>query len=190
MTHHDINKFKIINKNPIIFDLGGHNGDWVQIAIDKYPDSTIYVFEPIKKYYDMICKRFSNKHNIKIFNFAISSKTYETEMSDDGDTSSMHFCSGSIKKELIKVKDIMEFLSENQINHVDLIKINIEGEEYNLLEHLINNQKLFVFKNYAVQFHINIENYIVRRSKILDEVKKYYDVIFNVDFVWEFWSVK
>jgi FkbM family methyltransferase len=182
--------FDIKSETPIIFDLGGHKGDWVQIALTKYPKSIIYVFEPIKLYYDLICDRFKSINNVKVFNFAISDKTYETEISIEGDRSSIHFDSKTIEKECIKVKNIREFLFEEQIFFVDLIKINIEGEEYNLLEYLMNTPELCVFQNYVVQFHRNIENHISRRNFILNNIKKFYDIIFSVDFVWEGWSIK
>lgn len=190
MTWDDVMIFNIQRENQIIFDLGGHRGDWTQIVLDKYPNATIYVFEPIKEYYHIICERFKEEKNVKIFNFAISNKTYVTEISLEGDKSSMHGDLKTVQKESINVKNITEFLYENKIFFVDLIKINIEGEEYNLLENLINTPELCIFQNYAVQFHTNVENHKLRRNKILDSVKKFYNIIFNVDFVWESWSIK
>ena len=190
MTWDDVMIFNITSETPIIFDLGGHRGDWVQIALERYPRSTIYVFEPIVHYYKLICDRFENFNNIKIFNFAISDKTGSTQISVNGDISSMHFNNDYIERENIRTKDIREFLFENQIFFVDLIKINIEGEEYNLLEYLINTPEFCVFQNYAIQFHRNMTDHINRRNNILIEFQKFYDQIFNVDFIWECWSIK
>lgn len=190
MTWDDVMIFDINRENPIIFDLGGHKGDWVQIVLNKYQNPTIYVFEPIKKYYNIISERFNGNTNVKIFNFAISDRTYESEISLEGDASTIYFGSKSVEKESIKLKSITEFLFENQIFFVDLIKINIEGSEYGLLEHLVNTPELCVFQNYAVQFHKNVEDYINRRLNILNVVEKFFNIIYNYDFIWECWSIK
>jgi len=90
----------------------------------------------------------------------------------------------------IEIKDIREFLFENNIFSVDLIKINIEGEEYNLLEYLSSSTELNIFENYLVQFHKFVDDYENRRNKILTNISKYYDRLFNYEMIFEGWTHK
>ena len=133
-TWKDVMKFEL-KENPIIFDLGGYLGDWTQISKEYYNNSTVYVFEPVKKNYDIIVNRFINDSSVKVFNFGLSDKNDIVKISLTGDSSSMHISDDS-NYEDVEIRDIREFLFENNIFSVDLIKINIEGEEYNLLEHI------------------------------------------------------
>lgn len=186
-TWKDVMKFTLNNK-PIIFDLGGYLGQWTEIAKEYYPDATIYVFEPVKKHYDVICEKFKGDDSVKVFDFGLSSKNETVKITLTGDSSSIHLESDDFEE--IEIRDIREFLFENKIFHVDLVKINIEGEEYNLLEYLCSTPELNIFENYLVQFHRFIDNYEIRRQNILEVVNKYYDVIFNYEMIFEGWSLK
>jgi len=185
-TWSDVMKFTL-KENPIIFDVGGYKGEWTKLAIDSYVNSTIYVFEPVKKFYDIILDKYKGNENIKVFNFGLSDAD-RTEKISSGDDASSVFIEGG--DEEIQLKDIREFLFEHKIFHVDLIKINIEGEEYRLLEHLVKHPELNVIENYLIQFHRFIENHEERRDAIVSEFSKYYNRIFNYEFIFEGWTLK
>ena len=186
-TWDDVMKFEI-KENPIIFDVGGYMGDFVQLCLDRYKNPTVYVFEPVFSFYEKIVNRYKTNENIKVFNFGLSDITREELITINGDASSINLKSD--KSESIKLKSIKEFLFEENIFGVDLIKINIEGEEYALLEYLSSIPELNVFENYLVQFHTFIDGHIEKKQLILDKIKKYYDVIFNFEFIFEGWSQK
>ena len=44
----------------------------------------------------------------------------------------------SAEHEVVKLIDAAEFLQKQKIENIDLMKINIEGGEYDLLTHLID----------------------------------------------------
>jgi FkbM family methyltransferase len=185
-TWDDVMKFEL-NSQPVIFDVGGYKGDFVKISLDKYDNPLIYVFEPVKEFYDIIKERYNGYENIKVYNFGLSDKNRIEYISEDADASSVFTGIGTVE---IVLKDIREFLFEEKIFNVDLIKINIEGEEYRLLEYLVNTAELNVFKNFLIQFHDFIEGCVEKRNKILNESLKYYDRIFNFEFIFEGWTMK
>lgn len=187
VTWPDVMKFDI-PENAVIFDVGGYKGDWAQIAMNNYKNPKIYVFEPVKRFYDEIVSRYQGMENIKVYNFGLSDDNRDEEISIEGDSSSVFKNNGNTEN--IKLKNIIEFLFEEKIFHVDLIKINIEGEEYRLMEHLTSNPELNIFDNYLIQFHGFIDNYVERRDKIAEKLSVYYNRIFNYDFIFEGWSMK
>jgi len=187
VTWPDVMKFEA-PENAIIFDIGGYKGDWVQIAMDNYKNPTIYVFEPVKRFYDEIVSRWKNHSNVKVYNFGLSDKNREEEISLEGDSSSVFLKNGDLEK--IQLKDVREFLFEENIFHVHLAKINIEGEEYRLMEYLTSNPELNIFDNYLIQFHTFIDNHVERRDNIVKGLSEYYDRVFNFEFVFEGWSMK
>jgi len=186
-TWKDVMKFELPD-NPIIFDIGGFNGDWTQIALDEYTAPTIYVFEPVKQFYEKIKKRYADKKNVKVFHFGLSDSTTSLEISVSGDASSVFKTNGA--SETIQLKSIVEFMKEEGVYHVDLAKINIEGEEYRLLEHLVKLPELNIFNNFLIQFHKFVDNYEERRRLIQKELSKYYDMPFNFEMIFEGWSNK
>lgn len=185
-TWTDVMKFSL-KESPIIFDVGGYKGDWAKIAMDNYANTEIYIFEPVKKFYNEIVDRYKGNDKIRVYNFGLSSQNSIEKISSSGDGSSIFLPGG---EEEIILKDIREFLFEEKIFNVDLIKINIEGEEYRLLKHLIQFPELNVFQNYLIQFHTFIEEYEEKRSEIVKELAVYYDRIFNYEMIFEGWSMK
>ena len=89
------------------------------------------------------------------------------------------------------MKSITDFIKINKINHVDLIKINIEGGEYEVLETLLNNNMISIFKNIQVQFHdFIVENAKERMNAIQKKIALTHELTYQYEFVWENWKLK
>lgn len=174
--------------NPIIFDVGGYNGDWTQVSLNYYNNPKIYIFEPVMEFYKKIVDRYKGYSNIKVYNFGLSDNNGIENIFINKDSSSLFKKTNNIKE--IQLVNIIDFLKSEKIYHVDLIKINIEGEEYRLLEHLIKYPELNIFNNFLIQFHDFIENSKIRKDKITSELSKYYELIFDYPFVFEGWKIK
>ena len=81
-------------------------------------------------------------------------------------------------------------MTKHNIEVVDLIKINIEGGEYDLLDEIIANNWLSKFKNIQVQYHdFVIDNPRERMEKIQKELAKTHQLTYQYDFVWENWKL-
>ena len=115
-TWPDVMKFDVPD-NAVIFDIGGYKGDWVQIALDNYNNPTIYVFEPVKKFFDVIVERWKSNTNVKVFNFGLSDENRKEEISIEGDSSSVFKSTESGEVTEIHLKDVREFIFEQNIFH-------------------------------------------------------------------------
>ena len=89
--------------------------------------------------------------------------------------------------QFIKIDD---FLNEHNIRSVNLIKINIEGGEYDLLEHIIDSGEISIFENIQVQFHDFVPHASERMLKIQKELIKTHYLTYQYEFVWENWKRK
>jgi FkbM family methyltransferase len=177
-----------LNENSIVFDLGGYKGEFASDIFCKY-DCKIYIFEPIKEFYDIIAERFSNNKKIRVFHFGLSSKDEIANISLTDNSSSVFIESENAQN--IELQSITNFLNENFITHVDLIKINIEGGEYQVLESLIENNAISIFKNIQVQFHdFIIPNAKARMNGIQNKLAKTHSLTYQFEFVWENWKIK
>jgi len=73
---------------------------------------------------------------------------------------------------------------------VDLLKINIEGGEYELLESIVEDEYLISrIKNIQVQYHTFVKNHVERRSFINSNLEKTHTRTWNYDWVWENWKI-
>jgi len=175
-----------LNSESVVFDLGGYEGLWSDNIFKRY-GSNLFIFEPIKEFAQNIEKRFSGNSKIKIYDFGLAGETKKIEMNKSLDSSSA-FVKNS-NKEIVQLKKISDFIKENNIKNIDLIKINIEGGEYEVLEDLIENALIKNIKNIQVQFHSVFPNAKERMEKIQAELIKTHHPTYQYKFVWENWEI-
>jgi FkbM family methyltransferase len=176
-----------LNENSIVFDIGGYEGKFADEIFKKY-QSTVYIFEPVSKFYDAICKRFEGNPKIKVFNFGLSNQDNEILISLCDDASSIH--TQGINKEKIQLKSINDFIVKNNIQYINLMKINIEGGEYQILPALIDLSFIKNIENLQVQFHTFIPNATEMRNNIRKELAKTHQLTYDYYFIWENWKLK
>jgi FkbM family methyltransferase len=175
-----------LNENSIVFDIGGYEGGWSSDILEKY-NCIIYIFEPIKEYYDIIVERFYGNNKVRVFNFGLSNKDEEVYISNNTASSSIHI-EGNHKEKIILL-NINNFIENESLNSVDLVKINIEGSEYDLLDEVIKMDNQIKFINIQIQFHKNIvPDWNNRRNRIREELKKTHKLTYDYSFVWENWE--
>lgn len=175
-----------LNSDSLVFDVGGYKGEFATEILCKY-DSNIYVFEPIKDFFGIIKNKFLKNKKVKPFNFGLSGENSSLQISLSDNSSSIYL--NGERTEKIELKSIVEFLKAHNIKEVDLIKINIEGGEYELLESLIANDFINTFKNIQVQFHdFLIEGAKERMNEIQKNLAKTHKLTYQYEFVWENWE--
>lgn len=176
-----------LNKGSIVFDVGGYVGDWTNDIYDKY-GCQIHVFEPVPAFANKIKKRFADNKNIAVHQFGLSKNNSTERIHLDQNSSSIYKKDGDeIDMSLVKLGD---FFSQNNIDHVDLMKINIEGGEYDLLEELIQSGLVKKVTNIQVQFHDFVPNAKKRMEKIQNLLGRSHKLTYQFKFVWENWLLK
>ena len=140
---------KHISNNSIILDIGANVGDVSDVLIKTY-DPKIYCYEPNISCYKHMVSRFKNNPKIKIFNFAVSNFTGKTflyfhkkakNISEFNQRSSLKKEKDGLdinKKIEVNCVDIKNILDQH--NKIDLIKIDIEGSEYEIMPEIIKNK--------------------------------------------------
>lgn len=174
-----------INSESIVFDLGGYQGLWTKQIFDRY-NCNVYVFEPVPHFADSIQEMFKIHDKIKVFNYGLSDETKELDIFINGDSTSFNI--ESKNKVRCKVRSIVDFLNESNIHEIDLMKINIEGDEFPLLQKLIQHGLVTMVKNIQVQFHSFVPNSYELRKQIQEKLAKTHKITYNYEFVWENWE--
>ena len=138
-----------INNNSIILDIGANIGDVTDVITKKY-NPNIYCYEPNIICYNHMLKRFKKNSKIKIFNVAVSNFTGEAflyfhekakNIAEFNQRSSLKRekdgldINKKVKVDCINIKEILD-----QHNEIDLIKIDVEGSEYEIMPEIIKNR--------------------------------------------------
>lgn len=175
-----------LDQDSIVFDLGGYEGQWSSDIFSRYC-CFIRCFEPVEVFANNIENRFGKNHKINVHQFGLSDANKKTKISFDKDSSSIFRGEAKEEIQLVKATDFME---ENNIFKIDLMKINIEGGEYDLLKHLIETGFIKNIMNLQIQFHDFIPNARGRMENIQKKLKKTHKLSYQYEFVWESWKLK
>ncbi len=179
-----------LNKDSILLDLGGFYGQFSIDMNEKY-GCTCHIFEVIPEYCKKINKSIKDNKKIYIHQFGLAGNDRKEELYIAERGSSLFYNPYSSGKIPIQLKKASEWIDSEYPNKtIDLIKINIEGAEYELLEHLIETGKINMIKNIQVQFH---EDAIPNAKKIMKKLQrklsKTHQITFQQIFIWENWEL-
>lgn len=175
-----------LNENSIVFDLGGYEGWFSEQIVNKY-DSRVYCFEPIEKFSKIIENKFKNNPKFKLYKIGVSNEIgYKKIYLNKDASSTVNKVGDSI---IIKMTRLDKIMDDESIEFIDLIKLNIEGDEYDVLEYVINTGIQRKIENIQVQFH-KLGDWKNRYEHISNKLKETHEITYRYPFVWENWKLK
>jgi len=174
---------------PVVFDLGGFQGDWTSEIAARY-QAKIEVFEPHPIFAKYITHRFKDNNDINVHTFGLGARNEKLKLGTNAESSSAFKIEEKANVVEIDLKNVKDFIIKGNFNQIDLIKINIEGGEYELLEKLIEEGLIVRFKELQIQFHHFIPNAKNRMKKIQEALSETHEITYQFEFLWENWKLK
>ena len=144
-----------VSKNPIIIDVGGNKGQSIERYLKIFDKPIIHSFEPIKTEFDFMYKKFRNNKDIFLNNLALGNKTEEKEFNVTANSGNSSFNKINLSTDWLKVRSkqyntseegyvtsvqkvnvtkLDQYCKDNNINVIDLVKIDTQGYEDKVLE--------------------------------------------------------
>lgn len=178
-----------LDENSFVMDLGGYTGIWSQKIIDKY-NCNVFIIEPVKEFHNILLDKYRHNPKVHILNVGVSTEDCLGGIHIDGDRTSTNINQGVFQE--VEFNTLNTIMNKFKIDKIDLLQINIEGDEYKLLEYLHNNLELFrSIKKYQIQFHTNVDNCEIRRGIIQQNfINNGYEKTYDYPFIWECWKLK
>jgi FkbM family methyltransferase len=191
LSHDIVSKSDLLNSSSIVIDVGGELGGFAIKIYEKYT-SIIYIFEPHPDCVKILKEKFTD-NKIRIFSYGLGSKNQIARLSSREMGSSIYEKSPGYEKSYkfeIEIRDIKEIFSELSLDDVDLIKINIEGGEYELLPRMIETGIINKCKIIRIQFHDWFPDSFAMRKRIVKQLAKTHNIEWSYPMVWESWIRK
>ncbi|WP_145596195.1 FkbM family methyltransferase [Candidatus Pelagibacter sp. FZCC0015] len=143
-----------IDENPMIFDVGGNKGQSVTKFKKIFKKPIIHSFEPIKSEIEIMSEKFKNDQDVKLNNFALGESIGEKNFNITAQTGASSFnkinknskwaevrskeekttVNEFSKLTKVKISTLDKYFNSENINHIDLLKIDTQGYEDKVLE--------------------------------------------------------
>ena len=167
----------------VVIDAGGYKGEWAAAIAAKY-GCTVHVFEPVEEFAAQARRALARYPAAHVHDFGLAGHTREEPFLIAADGSSALRGDGNRRVTLCAAADVLRELG---VPRIDLIKINIEGGEYELLDHLLDRGLVTLFENFQIQFHDFVPDAAARMDSILDRLSATHEPQWRYPFVWESW---
>lgn len=170
-----------------VLDFGGFEGDWAYDIHQRY-NCAVHVFEPHPHFATELRKRFEGNAKIFIHEYALGKEDGVLNLSDEGNASSaLRVDENAVEGKVVAVSTFFDAHADTDFG---LVKINIEGGEYDLLPALIDAGFMPRIGILQVQFHLYSENLIDVRQNIVNKIEQTHSSDWSYPFVWEQWTQK
>lgn len=183
---HDID----IDPNSIVLDVGAFTGEWAAKIASRY-GSTIYAFEPNPLSYASLEVKRGFFPALLPQPYGLGASSEVASISLRGLGSSIYPNpreNGNSERQQVRIVAIDQAWRELRLSEVDLMKINIEGAEFPLLEKMIECELLPKVKCFMIQFHEWHPGAYRRRRRIRKALGKTHNLDWDYHFVWERWT--
>lgn len=174
-----------LGQDSLVLDLGGYHGDWARAIHSRY-HCVVHVFEPVGAHFEVMASRSAGEPAIRPHRFALADRDGRSMIRHNMDSSSMHLASGQAEE--IELVEIGSFMEREGISRVDLMKVNIEGSEYDLMDHVIANNIHGKVRDIQIQFHKMFPDSPRRRDQIRSALSQTHRLTYDYGFVWENWT--
>ncbi len=163
----------------VLVDIGAHHGETIKLFNKEFNVNKIFSFEASKKNYFNLVNKNRHTKNLKTYNFAIGEEEKIVEFSEHFETQSstiskINFKSKYYKKKnfflnpfknsnkkinvvKINMKRLDNVFRELNINHVDILKIDTEGYDFQVVKGLGKSIKIVKYIYFEHHFHDMLE---------------------------------
>ena len=171
----------------LILDIGSYLGEYSKKVLKKNPGMTFWLYEPIPEYYRTSLIKFKDRENVFVYQKAVSADGRDIRMQIDGLRS---------RQELDTKTDVLKFVSISiqeifdSAAEIELLKMNIEGMEYECLNQLILSNSLTKARYLLIQFHNFESGAEKKRNLVRKAIEKDFTNVFSYEWMWELWIRK
>jgi len=172
---------KILLDSPVIFDVGSNIGGFTEDVFTLCPDADVFGFEPIKELQPKLKEKFK-KNNFALFEFGLSNETglKEFYVPRATECSSIYVRNNFPGDKRNIWVDTLDNVS-SIVDHIDYLKIDAEGHEYDILLGAMETIKQKKISNIQFEYGDCYELANVSLNQVIELLSPYYN-IFHPDF--------
>jgi len=128
---------------PTVFDVGANVGDYASAVLDLLKGHvSVFCFEPSPSAFAQLAKLLSKHKNVQLFNCGLGKSEGASILYSDCAGSGLsslhkrrldHFHRSMNREERVQITTLDDFCSEHGVQHIHLLKLDVEGSELDVL---------------------------------------------------------
>lgn len=161
---------------PIVFDVGANIGEWSKALMSEWENINLHCFEPSRTTFEKLTINIPDKLSYNLVNMGLGRKTHKQKFYENDNilmTSKYNRFASSIQNKIsVSITTGDEYVRSQNIEQIELIKLDVEGMEF---EALLGFKNLLETKNiHMIQFEYGEFNIY---SRVL--LKDIFDLLTN-----------
>jgi FkbM family methyltransferase len=128
-------------ERPVIFDVGANEGQSIEWFKRVWPMATMHSFEPSPTTFEILKKNAAAYSDVHVCNAGLGKERGQLELIENTDSSMSSILEpgkygwGELRgKTKVDVLTVDDYCVERGVNHVDLLKVDTQGYEYEVLQ--------------------------------------------------------
>jgi len=175
-----------LGPDSMVVDVGGYEGQWTSDIYARFR-CRVLVFEPVPEFAQLLAERFVFNGDVEVIPLGLAGTSRREEMLLNGDSSSA--CRSGGRRVSADLVEAGAYFEQRGISEIDLMKVNIEGGEYELLEHLMDSGWIGRrIGHLQIQFHDVVPDAGARTASIRRRLAESHRCDWSHEPFWESWS--
>lgn len=186
--------YPALTPSDVVIDAGCYEGRWAHEMHARY-GCDVLALEPVPEFFARCAQRFAGNAKIRVRQVALGDHCGTVNVGIQGDSSGF-YCGSAARAEveMITLPWLLGFLEGGNIagksgpRDVGVLKLNIEGAEFSILEHLLQCRLADRFRHIQVQPHAVVPNAEARWETILTGLSRTHDIVAAEPWCWYLFS--
>jgi FkbM family methyltransferase len=177
----------VLSPDAVVLDCGGYKGDFAHQIHSKY-GCVVHVLEPVQQFFEQIARRFDGSARVHVYNWGIGAESGPAEFSIKGDMTGKY--ADNPETETVHIKGVQEVFDRLKLGEVGLMKLNVEGGEWEVIPALISSGLIKRIQNLQVQWHQVGGGSQERFDALQHALSETHSLSFDHGWVWQNWVNK
>lgn len=190
MANPDILYDFALDADDVAVDVGAYEGEWAERITQRY-GCGVDGFDLSPAFAEPLAELAARHPRMRMFDYGLGAAQSQVTVSRKSMGSSVFDHPGNasdIAWDVAHIRDVAEVWQELGWERVGVMKMNIEGGEYDLLDRLIATGLHAQVDCFTIQFHEWIPDAFARRREIRRQLALTHVCDWSYPFVWEKWS--
>jgi FkbM family methyltransferase len=178
-----------LDETSVVVDAGAFVGEWSMRIAERY-DPVIHAYEPNPQVLAHLREVLAGHERAHVHPYGLGDRDQNARLSLRGPGASIYgdrHAEGDTPSIGVEIRDVVAEFEGLGVEHIDLLKVNIEGGEYDLFDRLDAGGWLPRIDVVSVQFHEWHPDAYRRRRRIRRRLRATHRQAWCYPWVWELW---